>query len=771
MSTIARNYNLGIEISEKALNKISASLYHFKPALFETYEDILIEPNTGRTLSLYAFLDEPFAFNFYPIQNSELKEGGIYVEAALSFTLTDKKRGDETGTLITRLKMRLQAGLEIVQDSSINEQKVNVFLDTLKFTQFISDHPDGLINDRKNILDRHQIVDSDDDLPTKDPSFIAILNYLIDVFLVKSLKKPLESFPFPPIHLIPERNLSLYLRAITTWGNCLGTYLQTESGEPQTIKGYPPTHEKDISIGITEETITRVLNTSLPVKNDLTPTPSNRTFNIRGGYIEIKKRMLPSLPFRSKINLKAPNTIDATFFFNGRIDAQINVKLGKYWVRVPFTIPIGDGSFISGLFNLFVEEKDNLFSINMRPERDFFSRPGAIVIVTNYRDLFKNEVEKWLDKHVSPVLKKIPIIGWIISVSVKTIVSKLLAYFVGAYLDAIVSTFLTGFLTIAYNLVRLLFNDTLTFPVFEVKKELPNSDIPIKIQSLSDPRIDSNAGGELTISANFEEPPISSPEPPFPIIPEPYYVELKEEISSDNVLDNDLFIPHFELPRLDLVNQRHVSYELELTVDGVLYKSIQQLQYSYNETDDIVILIETILPDELGGKSVSKVIIDKSSNKVLEETQSSWAKTSSDLTEIKTSFFYDHQNFLAKRMLEFGDLDPDISEITIPQKALLIGSINGVYQLQGNFQEDTLGVLSRIDQEDDAESFQVIPIQTKSSKIYTTTVNGQNIDVIDLIMEDRDFKTKSIFMAKSPFLLLSHVQEGLDTTVSMRLIP
>ncbi|WP_417558252.1 hypothetical protein [Mesoflavibacter zeaxanthinifaciens] len=770
MSSIARNYNLGIELSEKALNKISASLYHFKPGLFETYEDILVEPNTGRTLSLYAFLDEPFAFNFYPIQNSELKEGGIYVEAALSFTLTDKKRGDETGTLITRIKMRLQAGLEIVQDSSVNEQKVNVFLDTLKFTQFTSDHPDGLINDRKKMLDKNHIVDSNDDLPTKDPSFIAILNYLIEVFLVKSLKKPLESFPFPPVHLIPERNLSLYLRAITTWGNCLGAYLKTESGGPQKIIGNPPVHGKDISIGITEETITRILNASLPVKSDLTPTPSNRTFNIRGGYVEIKERMLPSLPFRSNIELKAPNTIHATFFFNGRIDAQINVKLGKYWVRVPFTIPIGDRSFISGLFNLFVEEKDNEFSVNLRPEPNFFSTPTAIVIATNYKDLFKNEVEKWLDKHVSPVLKKIPIIGWIISVSVKTIVGRLLAYFAGSLLDGIVSTFLTGFLTIAYNLVRLLFNETLTFPVFEVKKELPNSEIPIKIKSLFDPRIDPNAGGELTILADFDEPPISSPEPPFPITPDSYYVELKEDNTPDNVLDNGLFIPHFKLPSLSWANEKHLSYELELTVDGVLYKSLQQVQYSNNETGNNVLLIETMLPDELGGKSVSKIIIDKSSNKVLEETQSSWAKTSSGLTEIKTSFFYDYANFLAKRILEFGDLNPDISEITIPQKALLIGSINGAYQLQGSFQEDTIGVLSRVDQEDDTESFQVIPIKTTSSKIYTITVNGQNIDVIDLIMEDSDFKSKSVFMAKSPFLLLNHVQEGLDTTVSMRLI-
>jgi len=755
MKSIARNFNVGVELHENALNKISAVLYQERPELFEAFEDILIDPDSQRKLSLYAFLDEPFGFNFHPIQNSPINQGGLYTQAALTFTLTDKLQGDDTGNLITRIKMKLQAGMEIQQDSSVKEQKINIFLKDIRFTDFASDHP----------LSTNTLIRNTDNLPTTDSSFVAILNYLIDVFLQKALKKPLTNFPFPPIHLISDPKIYLYLRGLNIWGNTLGIYLSLQNDGSTTISGPIPNNNNDISIGMTQETVTKAFNALLPIKTPIPPTQNNRTFYIgANSWIELLGSS------RSSIDLEAPNKIKATLSFNAKINGHIYIKLWKYKIRTNLPIPIGNPSRIEGAFNAFIEETENAFLVKMRPSVDFFKDEfTTIILASDYRNLFKTAVRKWLKKNVLPVFRKIPIIGWFISKSVEVIVAELMAYFAGTLLDGILTTFFSILLTALYNALGLALPNKMAFELTSVEKKLPGEDIPLKIQSLSGLKVHPNAGGELLLFANFEQGTATAPEPPYPEAPDDYFVEEKDTTRPNQSLNPNDFRPTFSLSAPKWTNGTYDIYQSDIYIGDLLFKSEINISYSTDKTTDIsTAFIEITMPDETGHKSLSQIDIQISTGRIISESENSWADTPDGYKELSSLVTYDFSNNIATQTRQFDNNEPEVEIIQIPGNTNLIGSVHGIFQLQSQLLRNTNGKVARIDVNDENDIVQSIPVGITTSEKYQLDINGIMTDVIDVHLVDRDFDTKAVFLANEPYTLLSLAQIGDDIEIHLR---
>jgi len=768
MESIARNFNVGVEIQESALNKVSAALYHAKPELFETAENILVEPNTGRVLGLYAFLDKPFAFNLYPIKNSDLEEGGIYVEAALSFTLTDKRNISDPGKIITRIRMRLQAAMELQEEISVAEQRIDIYLREIKFVDFTPDHPDGLQLPR--IAGSMEIVSTANALPSTDPAFIAILNYLIDVFLKRALQKPLESFPFPAINLVLNTSVNLYMRSLSTWGNTLGTYLSLQNGGHLPIVGNLPSQPDDIAVGITEGVVTAVLNATLPVRSNITPTPENRTFSISSGsWIDIKRSMGP---FRSAIDLQAPDRIRATFFFNAHINAQINIQLGKYWVRVGLPIPIGDPSMISGSFLSFVRDAGDKFELMMRPGARFFQDMGAIVIVTDYSRLIRDAVRDWLNRNVSPVLKKIPILGWIIAKGVESIVSELMRIFLGTPLDAMVSTFLSVILTVLYNVVRLAFGENLEFSVTDIKKRLLGNDIPVDIKSLTGPDIVGNAGGELVLKGNLDSPPIPVPDPPVPETPKEFFVVAEHSQEPRPATLSGDFLPRFPLPLPVWPDATSATYALALEIDGNVIRGTQTVWFSADAgAGEITLSVRTTINEDLENTSQSSVVVDAAGGRILRESQIVFAGNLSGPMAIKTDIVYDYAGNMAHRSLRFGTQAPIEEDIELPGGAVVIGSIQGVFQLQGALQLGSEGRAARLDFDGDSNSARFVPVKIAVKQTSKAIIGGVTYNIVEVVMEDEDFRSECGFLETHPYRFLRVAQSGDGVRMTTTYVP
>ncbi|OBT29350.1 hypothetical protein A9263_04640 [Vibrio cyclitrophicus] len=766
MATIARNFNVGVEISELGLNKFSATLYDTQPELFETKEDIVVHPETGRTLSLYAMLSAPLAFNLHPVSGTDFEEGTLYCEAGLKFTLTDKENEDDPGKVITRIAMRLQCELYLDDEVTVSEQQINVYIKDINFTEFTADHPDMPCLPPPS--GRHNLVVISEDMPSTDPSFIALLNYIIDAFLIDTLKKPVEEYPVPPINLVPDTDVNLYMRNSNIWGNTLGTYLHLQPGPLLPLSGSAPSHGKDISIGLTESVITSVLNNTLPVRSPIPATPSHTTFSIGGGsWIELKRR---TGPFRSKIDLRPPDAVRATLFFNARINGRINIKLGKYWVRVGLPLPIGDPSFISGAFNFLVQNNEDDIEVKLRAGRSFFSDTGAIVIVTDYRGLIRRAVRDWLRGNVSPILRRIPIIGWIISKGVEEIISKLLGLFLGGALDAMVSTFLTVVLTSLYNIVRLGWNDTLEFKTFSVDKLPFGEDVPVRLNSLEKPYVENNGGGELVVHGTFDEPGIEVPDPPVPEQPEPIFVNATSDDDDDNRFDDADFQPPFGFPQLGWTSPSEVEYAMELTMDDIIFNGAQSIKYEIDTSNNTLIInAETVSNNAIAGGSSSSLFLDATSFQVHSEYHSTIIDTPNGSLEVITLIEYDYANNIARFESRYDGRVTATHNIPIPTETVIFGSVLGCYQLQGQLLANTEGKAARLDFDEATEIPFLAPVAITVSEKTSVIIEGVEIPVFKVTLNDNDYDTTAIVEANPMHRLLSMSQRSEGLTINLRL--
>lgn len=688
MATVARNMNIGVEFHEAGLNTISAVLYNEKPQLFSNSQEILIHEETGRKLVLYTTISEPLTFNFYPVNASEIEKNGFFIVGKLEFTLTDTLPDGSGIGLITRIDATIEADLSLGLESSVSEQKIKWFLDGIRFVDLKANHP--YLDDSYSPVDRIDMtpVMAGEGSVSAAPAFVALLNYIIEVFLKDGLKKPVEQFPVPPLELVADTGLNVYLRGVQIDNNVLGAYFSQAPG-PVIKPAAAPGAAADLSVGVVESTLNDVLKAILPITSPIEKTSANKFLSIRdGSWVRIRRK--------SYINLSAPNEIFARLFFEARVNVGINIKLGKYWVRPTLPIPIGDPSQILGTMIPYIETTDTEFQVRLRFSRDFF-KPAAVVIATRYRDMFRDSVKAWLRGHVSPVLKKIPIIGWIISKGVEVIVGELMAYFAGAYLDWMASYFLTLFATALVNIIRIGWNDKLDFKAFKIKRILEIAEVPVTLKEAAAPRIDGNQGGELILDTWFEDQGLDVPEPPVPTAPTlPDPPPTPGSPTLPTFPDED-FQPVFSLaPPLWEDNAKY-RYNLDFEMGGQTVGYLLDVSFARLSGPDRLHL-QAVTRDLAGNiVSIRNVYLDPSDGTVLSEDEEDIVDGEESGVEVTTELRYDHESNLIDVVYQIGSLSEERGTFPLPGGARLIPTSLWHFMLMQPLAEDARGVLGRMD--------------------------------------------------------------------------
>ena len=520
--TATREFDVGIEFHENALNLISTQAHAQNPGLFELRQEIEINKESGRKLVLYLIIDRPIAFNFSPLKQGDTQLNRIFVEAHIVFTLTDSLPAGGGMGLITRFRATLSAICKLVP------RKVGLGLDIERLTvdEFEGDHPHPFSSLEKGIegdLSIDELISgieiegaADAAFESTNEAFIALLNYVTVVFLDGGMRRFVEEIKLPAIELLPDLGVSLHTRALQVFSDRIGLYAALNSGGISEPRSPLPAARRDLphlSFGITEKTVSTVLQKLLPITTIIEPTPPDKIFSIGNGSSF-------SLLKNSEIDLEAPDLIKTRLYFTARINAQINVNLSGWKIHLPIVLPIGAPSHFRGRLNPFIRKDagSKEFVVSLRPERDFFSAQW-ILIVTNYRELIKEEVKGWLRRHVSPVLRKIPLIGWIIAKGVEEIVGEI-AGAAGWFLDFAASVTLTSLLNVGYHAFRLFSNDSLDFELVKIPSEFEGLGIPIGIESAKIAGVHPNQGGELVLDTWLDKAHNPVPEPPVPI-PEP----------------------------------------------------------------------------------------------------------------------------------------------------------------------------------------------------------------------------------------------------------
>lgn len=560
-TSVARNFRLGVELTEIGLGFISDQIHRKRPDLFETSKSIEINKDSKRVLKFYGFIPEPIAFNFFPIENSDLEKDCMFVEAKMGFTLTDVLQ-DENGNNIglgefLKVDLAINASMFLDAESSVDGQMIKIYLRDARFIDFDAD-----------TVQRALSSAGATDEAFESPEFVVLLNYVIEVFLRDALEKPIAEFPFPALQLMPEARISLHMRGLQIDGDTLGVYLHDVPGKIIPIQGGVPGRNSHLSIGVVEPLIRRMINAYLPITEPIEEQSTNRFLYIRNGsWIRINKR--------SEVDLRPPSAINAKLFFEMDLKLGIYVKLGKYSVREHLTLPFRSPSHIRTDIKPFIVEDLDRFVIKGRL-RPNLNDPAYLLAHVDYRRKIKEKVEKWLSDNVTPILRKIPFIGWIISKGIRVIVLELMDIFIGRPLTVIASALISVVGTFALNIIAFAFSDKLEFDLYEVDKQLPINKIPLEISRMHLPPMINNQGGELIAEAYFEGEPGEYPEIPVPEYDDPVYQDLPTEPIEQIQYPPEAFQPAMELGLPNWKAGTSLKYKIAVGIAGVYQQKIVQ---------------------------------------------------------------------------------------------------------------------------------------------------------------------------------------------------
>src|SRR5258707_208806 len=90
LTHVTIEHEFGAALHEDGLNIVSGALRLLRPELFEKSTDIVVKPPTAgpppepaHVLTLYALVNQPLAFNLYPIANTDLPEDSFFVQVSV----------------------------------------------------------------------------------------------------------------------------------------------------------------------------------------------------------------------------------------------------------------------------------------------------------------------------------------------------------------------------------------------------------------------------------------------------------------------------------------------------------------------------------------------------------------------------------------------------------------------------------------------------------------------------------------------------------------
>jgi hypothetical protein len=511
MPTVARNFNFGLELHQTGLNLLSARMLAEFPDLFAFRQEIPITAVPGRSLVLAVNVTEPIAFSLAPIEGLPAATNEAVVRAKVKFSLNDLTAGSAPVPITA-----IDATLEAETTVQVLQNFVSLSIKSFRVLDLAADGAFTLPLLQAGSLDFKPVLTAQagGSATPSDDGFVAILNYLVAVFLEDGLRQPIAQFPVPQLQALPVINLPVYLRGLSIFANRLGFYLLHQPGAPMDSTGASPpvlTPEPHVSVGVVVDTIRQVLTRTLPLAIPV-QVGSNSSF------FQILPTSSITILESTIISLQPPDKIETAIQFVATLSMCLNINLGNYQLHLPVTLPIRQPSNFTASWIPFTRvTEDGLIHLIFRPAQDCFDG-SRIILLPDWRDMFKQAVLVWLKANVSPTLTKIPLIGWVIAKTVEVVAGELAETF-GAILDGLVGAFLSTIATLLFDVMKTWFNSNLEFEVYHFDQTLPIPTMNLKIASIGPIEISDNAGGELILRTWLSDQGIVVPEPPVPAPP------------------------------------------------------------------------------------------------------------------------------------------------------------------------------------------------------------------------------------------------------------
>lgn len=792
-TSVARNFSLGAELHEFGLNAVSAQLHRLRPELFETTKEIVIDRTSNRKLILYGYIPEPVSFNFFPIVDSAFPPDSLFVECKIGFALTDELL-DSAGQNIglgefIRIDAVIQADMALSLEASVEGQSIKIMLNKATFIDFSGDTAEstnqGLGLDVSKALTAHA-----NSLST-DPVFVALLNYVIEVFLRDALERPIAQFPFPPLNLLADTGMALHLRGLRIDGNTLGAYMHDKPGGVIAPTGALPARRTHLSIGVVEPFIRKIVDNLLPVTRPIDPTPGHRTFSIRdGSWIRIKEH--------SDIRLGMPRRVQAKIYLEADVKCGVNIKLGKYGVRPKFTIPIRYPSRIQTTLIPFIKDTPDAFQIRLRPHGEIFDTDHILLFVDFYTYI-RDAVQAWLRRHVTPVMRKIPILGWIISKGIEIIVSELMGIFVGGPLSAVVSVASSLFLTAVYKIAVFAFGPKLDFQAYKLNKVLPVTGVPLALRRLVIPDFVDNQGGELLLDAWFDGEPGEYPEPPVPSQPEIPDDPIPTEPEIPEPYPNVDFQPAFPMAVPDWDASLRLTYTMSIGVgEGPVTRmgsnaTITQAVTCFELSGPDRLQLDITTTVEGVEQSHRSIAIDQTAGTLLKETEREEVHDGDTVVTVNTEMVYDVPGRTIQVDMSVAiDAPGDENDVRVEQSKLvtippgepvaLLSSGAWMYQFMQPFDQHSERVYKtgRLDiksggESDDNEWVRLIPCAIHVKGDETIRIGPEEILCTRVEIEDCGDEGDRIIAAtlwiekRTPYRVMQCVQRSADIEMTSTL--
>lgn len=526
-------YQYGIAISETGLNKVSKALRITKPGLFSNSTQIPIKAATptdpAHILTLYTLVDQnSLIFDLYPLNppNTGVPDS-FNVTTHVDFSLTDNILG-----LVTKIGVTIGADGLVTRNTSTNLQ---ISLLDFNLLSIVGEAPDFTSKLIKGVIDtgnqiKHSYhLDQSPDQQLAD-SFVAIVTYLINLFLKDGLSKAIVNFPIPDLkNIIKFGNITFSNAEL--WGpfirnNTFYVMLGQDLGTPASfpVELLPPA---DVRVGISKSGLDRIAAGLLPYNF---PTINiNNPYNTL--YFHIDKLRL----VKSTFSITPGNSaIGVQIFFDGtfQMDIQFNVPLINKHVDIPVPIPLDPLSNYTGSVQLNLQvdpyaagSTNAAVHLDLVAATKFFDG-WYLFVLTDYRDKLVQIATNWINQFennfIVSFLTHIPIIGWIISQTLN-LVKWAIAYVTGLILDVAVSLVLNFLInTLGRLAVDLFLNNN--FDIFNLpQKDFINlTGMPVASGQVL--TVDDGRNGELELRLAFDStyPPTTvTTNPPQANIPAP----------------------------------------------------------------------------------------------------------------------------------------------------------------------------------------------------------------------------------------------------------
>jgi hypothetical protein len=475
-------------------------------------------------------------------------------------------------------------------------------------------------------------------------------------------------------------------------------------------------------------------------------------------------------------------------YLQGSINFSLNAVILGYHIQVDLGVPLGWPTQAYGQFSAFTRDDGNgTIELRVKPTGGFFE-PRYVIIATDWRDSFRNAVKQWVENNVSPILRWIPFLGWLISKGVEEIAGDV-AYALGAVLDAQASVFLTIIGTIAFYVISTKWlRDSVSFKVYGLDTNKAIAGVPLGIKNLADPRIDPNGGGELILDAwllpestpsPLPAPQIPSPEPP-PAVPPALPCEPAPPTPAPMlpVYPDSAFQPALLLSAMAWQDSQTLVYDVEIDApDGTKTFQVRRVQFHLQTSPSQWHM--TLTTEQTSGALISTVDMFFTPAFIL--TSESSSQTVVDSTgaahTVTQTCTYDmgQRTLVVTAKIDSQTIGPQT--FPMPQGAIMVGSDESwTFQLMAaDLKTDGSGNFARSEIElgqNAANWTRFVPTVLRVMSVDTLSLGGQNINALTLSVADEEFSgTVWIEQSVARRLLLCKqviVQPAGNLTVTMQ---